>query len=331
MTAQFHVVITDFLHDDLQPERQVLGSLAQVTALRAHSEGELSGRVEHADALIVYHEMSLSRQTIQRLQRCRLIVRGGVGIDNVDRDFARERNIPVANVPDYGTEEVADTAIGMTLALTRGIHFLSSRLRGGEGCWSYEQVAPLARLRGRNFGVVGLGRIGTAATLRAKALGMAVLFHDPYKPDGYDKALGIRRVESLDELLAESLVVSLHCPLTEETHHLVDAAAIARLPQGAYLINTARGGVVDTAAVPAAIASGHLAGVGIDVLVHEPPPDDDPLVVAWRDPDHPAHHRLILNPHVAFYSEEGLMEIRHKSAEACRRALLGLPLRNVVN
>ena len=221
--------------------------------------------------------------------------------------------------------------IGMTLAMTRGVHLLNSRLRAADGAWSYSLATPLTRLRGQLFGVVGLGRIGTASALRAKALGMGVAFYDPYKPDGYDKALGIRRFETLEELLAGALVVSLHCPLTDETRHIIDAAAIAAMPRGSYLVNTARGAVVDTRALPEAIASGQLAGAAIDVLPQEPPPDDDSLLVAWRDPDHPAHHRLILNPHSAFYSEEGLLEIRQKTAEACRRAVLGLPLRNVVN
>jgi len=331
MNEQSQVVVTDFIHDDLEPEREVLGELAEVVALAARGEDELVGRIEQADAIILYHELSITRRTIQRLARCKLIVRGGVGIDNVDRQTARQRGIPVANVPDYGSEEVADTAIGMTLALTRGIHVVNSRLRAAEGPWSYRQIVPLARLRGRVFGVVGLGRIGTATALRAKALGMEVVFYDPYKPDGYDKALGIRRVETLLELLAQSLVVSLHCPLTEETWRMIDSAAISQMSRGSYLINTARGGVVETSAVPEAIASGRLAGAAIDVLTAEPPADDDPLLVAWRDPDHPAHHRLIVNPHMAFYSEEGLLDIRLKTAEACRRALLGQPLRNVVN
>jgi D-3-phosphoglycerate dehydrogenase/C-terminal binding protein len=157
------------------------------------------------------------------------------------------------------------------------------------------------------------------------------VFYDPYKDDGYDKALGIRRVETLDQLLGQSLVVSLHCPLTDETRHMIDAAAIAGMPRGSYVVNTARGAIVDTHALPEALASGQLAGAGIDVLPTEPPEDDDPLLVAWRDPNHPAHHRLVLNPHAAFYSQEGLKDIRTKTAEACRRAILGLPLRNVVN
>ncbi len=331
MSKRFQVIIADLLHDELEPERQILGEIADVIALDARSEGELVGRIEGADAVILYAEVALRRRIIERLEHCRLIVRGGVGIDNVDLEFARERAIPVANVPDYGSEEVADSAVGMALALARGVHFHNSQLRAGQGVWSYEQVVPLVRLRGQTFGVVGLGRIGTATALRAKALGMDVVYYDPYKPDGYDKSLGVRRVEALEELLAESLIVSMHCPLTDETYHMIDAAAIARMPRASYLVNTARGGVVDVQALPAAIASGQLAGAAIDVLEKEPPADDDPLLVAWRDPNHPAHHRLILNPHAAFYSEAGLLDIRRKSAEACRRALLGLPLRNVVN
>ncbi len=331
MAKRFQVVITDFLDDDLEPERRILGEVADVTALAAHDEEELVGRIEDVDAIILYHELTLSHKTIEGLNRCKIICRGGVGYDNVDRECARRKLIPVATVPDYGSEEVADTAIGMALSLTRGIHLYNSRLRDRVGDWSYTQAVPLVRLRPRVFGVVGLGRIGTAAAVRAKALGMHVVYYDPYKPDGYDKALGIRRTETLDELLAEALVVSMHCPLDDETRHMIDAETLAKLTPGSYVINTARGAVVDTRALPDALASGQLAGAGIDVLENEPPPDDDPLLVAWRDPDHPAHHRLILNPHSAFYSEEGLLDIRLKSAEACRRALLDMPLRNVVN
>lgn len=331
MSADFRVVITDLLDDDLRPEREVLDHLAEVVALQARSEAELVGRVEQADALIVYHEVALTRLTLERLQKCRVIVRGGVGFDNVDGALARQFGIPLANTPDYGSEEVADSALGMLLALTRGIHRANSVLRAGPDDWTYQVCAPLVRLRHRVLGIVGLGRIGTAMAVRGKALGMEVVFFDPYKPDGYDKALGIRRIETLDELLAQSLVVSLHCPLSAETHHLIHSRTIASMPRGAYLVNTARGGVVDGQAVAQALAAGHLAGAGIDVLPLEPPPGDDPLVAAWRNPSHPAHHRLILNPHIAWYCEDGKRDMRQKAAETCRRALLGLPLRNVVN
>mgnify|MGYP001004915620 FL=1 len=331
MSDRLRVVITDLLHDELLPEREVLGEHVEVTALHAHCESELLGRVEQADALIVYHEVSLTTSTIRRLERCRVIVRGGVGYDNVDWRAARESGIPVANVPDYGSEEVADSALGLMLSLTRGIHAANSRLQTGEEDWSYQMAAPLVRLRGRVLGIVGLGRIGTGMALRGKALGMNVVFYDPYKPDGYDKALGIRRLVTLRELLEPSLVVSLHCPLTDETRHLMNAESIGVMPRGSYLINTARGAVVDCRALPAALLNGQLAGAGIDVLEQEPPRADDPLLAAWRDPQHPAHHRLILNPHLAWYCEDGRSEMRRKAAETCRRALAGMALRNVIN
>jgi D-3-phosphoglycerate dehydrogenase/C-terminal binding protein len=329
--TRHRVIITDFVNGALDVEKKILGDLADVAALGASSEEELFGNVEEADALLIYHSFNVTRRTIERLRHCKLIVRCGVGFDNVDGEFARSRGIPIANIPDYGTEDVADTAIGMALALARGITRQNSQLLAKQGEWHFTEVAPLNRLRGGIFAIVGLGRIGTATALRAKAFGFDVVFYDPYLPDGRDKSLGIRRAETIDELLRQADIVSLHCPLTEETRSMIDAETLALLPPGAYLVNTARGAVVDTAAIPEAIASGRLAGAGLDVLPKEPPCEEDLLIRAWRDPAHPAHHRLIINPHSAFYTEQGFSDMRTKGAEAVRRALLGQPLRNVVN
>lgn len=331
MSSRAKVVITDFVSEPLDHERRILGDIADVIALDALNEDDLAGRIEDADAIMMYHFLPVTARTIRNLQRCKLIVRCGVGVDNVDRDTARECGIPVANVPDYGTEDVADSAIGMTLALTRGMHFLNRRLQREVGPWSYTQVQPVRRLRDRNFGIIGAGRIGTATALRAKALGMQVIIYDPYTADGYEKAIGVKRVWTLEELLSQSHIVSTHCPLTPETRHLINSAAIAQMPRGSFLINTARGAVVDVLAVLDAVTSGHLAGAGIDVLEGEPPPPDHPLLKAWRDPNHPVHDRLILTPHSAFYSEEGLLDMRIKGSENCRRVLLGQAPRNVVN
>lgn len=325
------VIITDFLNDDLASERVIFGDLADVVTLNAFSEDELIGQIENADAVLLYHYLGLSEKTIKLLNKCRIIVRCGVGYDNVDGAAARARGIPVANVPDYGTADVADSAIGMMLSLTRGIHFLNSRLRRGEGEWAHDQAAPLFRLHGRTFGIIGMGRIGTATALRAKALGMDVVYYDPYAPQGRDKSLGVRCVETLDALLEQSFVVSPHCYLSPETRHIMNAETIARMPKGSYLVNTSRGGVVDVVAVVEALASGHLAGAALDVLETEPPSEDHPLIVAWRDPSHPAHDRLIVNPHSAFYCEEGLMDMRVKGAQNVRRVLEGKEPYNVVN
>jgi len=331
MTPLAKVVVADFISEPLEIERRILGDMADVVALNAGSEDELAGRVVDADAIMLYHLVSIGARTIEKLERCRVIIRCGVGYDNVDCIAARKRGIPVANVPDYGTEDVADSAIGMMLSLTRGIHYLNSRLRRRQGPWTYTQVQPTYRLRGRSFGVVGIGRIGTAAALRAKALGMDVVYYDPYVPQGRDRSLGVRSAETLEELLKEVHVLSMHCPLTPETRHMINRRTLALMPPGAFLVNTARGAVVDSLAVLDAVKSGHLAGAGIDVLEAEPPPEDDPLVAAWRDPEHPAHDRIIVNPHSAFYTEEGLIDVRVKGSRNCRRVLLGEKPHNAVN
>ena len=325
------VVITDLIVEPLDFERGVLDGYADVTALNAMSEADLIGKIEDADAIMVYHYFRFTKATIDRLTNCKAIVRPGVGYDGIDIEAARERGTPVCNVPDYGTEEVADSALAMTLNLTRGTHFLNSRLRRDIGEWNVDQALPISRLRGQIFGIIGCGRIGTAAALRAKSFGFDVVFYDPYTPDGLDKALGIRNVETLAELLSIALVVSLHCPLSDETRNLIGPNEIASMKPGSFLVNTARGGIVDTEAVIESLAAGHLRGAGIDVLEQEPPQEDSPVLTAWRNPDHPAHDRLILNPHTAFYCEEGCEEFRTKGAQEVLRALQGEPLRNVVN
>jgi len=329
--SRWKVVITDLIVEPLDFERDVLKDVADVHALDAMQESELVGKIEDADAIMVYHYFRFTRASIERLKRCKIIVRPGVGYDGIDILAAKERGIPVCNVPDYGTEEVADSALAMAVSLSRGTHFLNSRLKRGIGAWNVDQALPVPRLRRRVFGIVGCGRIGTATALRAKAFGFDVVFYDPYVKDGVDKALGVRRVDTLKELLSQSYIVSMHCPLTAETRGMIGNQQIGWMPKGSFLVNTARGGVVDTIAVIAALKDGHLAGAGIDVLEQEPPAIDSPVLAAWRDPNHPAHDRLLLNPHTAFYCDEGCEEFRRKGAMEILRAYRGEPLRNRVN
>ena len=190
------VVITDFIGEPLDHERSVLDGHAKIVALEAMREEDLIGRIEDADAIMVYHYFRFTRASIEKLERCKIIVRPGVGYDGVDLEAARERKIQVCNVPDYGTEEVADSALAMALSLRRGAHFLYSRLKRGLGEWNVDPAKPVSRLRSRVFGIIGCGRIGSAVALRAKAFGFDVVFFDPYLPDGIEKALGVRRVDS---------------------------------------------------------------------------------------------------------------------------------------
>ncbi len=331
MSQRFKVFVTDFIAEPLHIEREILGEIAEVVALGALGEAELNGKLREADAVMVYHFVSLRQATIEQFEHCKLIVRCGAGFDNIDHAFARTLGIPVANVPDYGTEDVADTAIGLVLAIARGTHLYNQKCQRGTDTWIYTLASPLRRIRGRVFGIIGLGRIGTATALRAKALGFDVVFYDPYTPDGRDKAIGVRRAESIEELLSQSSVVSCHCPLTQETRHIINPESIELMPRESILVNTARGAVVDPLAVVKGLELGILAGAAIDVLEQEPPADDHPLIQAWRNPAHPAHDRLILTPHAAFYSEEGLLDMRRKGSENCRRALSGARIRNIVN
>ncbi len=325
------VVVADFLEDDLRPERSALDGVARVERLGCNCESELAERAADAEAIMLWHIVGLGDEGLRRLPRCKLVVRMGVGLDNLDVEAATRRGVQVANVPDYGTEDVADSALGMALVLARGIHQANELSRRDNGPWSYAAVKPLHRLRGRTLGLLGMSRIGTAVALRAKAFGMDVVFFDPYLPGGVEKSIGVRRVESLDQLLSQSSLLSLHCLLTPETRHVIDEDALSKLPAGAILINTARGGLVDSGALLAALASGHLDGAGLDVLEQEPPDPKDPLICAWRDPEHPASSRLIINPHVAFYCEESIQELRTKAALACRQAVLGEPVTYTIN
>lgn len=325
----FHVAITNYLAPPATIEQEALHGVAVVECLQASHEDELDPRFETADGLIVFHEITLTDASLSRLQRCRVLVRCGVGFDNVDLATAGRQGIYVCNVPDYGVDEVADHAIGLMLACARKIGFVDRRLRATPELWGYRSVAPLFRLAGATMGIVGLGRIGTATALRAQALRMKVIACDPYIPDGRDKALGVR-MSGLEELLAESDVVSLHTPLTEETRGLIGRGQIETMKRTAFLINTARGAIVDTGALAAALEEGRIAGAGIDVLPHEPPPPDDPLLRLWRsEADPPAN--LVLTPHSAFYSEQGLVEMRSKAALEVRRVLEGHAPRNCVN
>jgi phosphoglycerate dehydrogenase-like enzyme len=317
--SQPKVVITDYL-EEASVEIPVLADIAEVDLARARSEAELATHLEQAQVLIVYHDIPmLTDETFSRADQCRGVVRAGVGFNNIDREAAGRRGIVVCNVPDYGTEEVADHTIMLLLATVRGLVACDSAMRRGE--WDLHGIRQATRLRGRTLGIVGCGRIGTATALRAKAFGLDVVFHDPYVPAGLEKALGIRRAASLPELLRQSHFVSLHCFLDPSTLHLINAEAFQHMRSGAILINTARGPVVDQKALIEALDSGHLAAAALDVFEREP-----------LDDEHLRNHpRVILSPHVAFYSIEGYEEMRRKSAEEARRLLLGEPPRNPVN
>lgn len=300
-------------------ERHIIGDAAEVRRFLCETDADLTEEICASDALIVWHNMPLTAQGISRLKQCRAIIRNGVGFDSVDVAAAREHGIAVCNVPDYGTEEVADHAIALTMALCRQILPLDAEAK--KLGWLIKVEPRLRRLSTLTFGIVGLGRIGTATALRAKALGFRVIFHDPYLANGADKALGITRVRSLDELLTQSDVLSVHCPLNAETHHLIAEREIALLKPSSFVVNTARGAIIKKTAILTALREGCLAGAGLDVIENEP----------LRTEDEAATPSLIATCHAAFCSVESKIEMRSTSARIARAAVTGEPLENVVN
>jgi phosphoglycerate dehydrogenase-like enzyme len=323
MTVAFEVFIVDSAHvphgEDDTLEREVLGDVANLTLLRLDSEADLSDYAGRADGLILWHHIQLTAASIALLTKTRIIVRNGVGFDNVDIAAARRAGIAVANVPDYGTEEVADHAIALSLALVRQIKPLMREVSGG--VWEWKTAGSCRRLSSQIFGVVGCGRIGTATAVRAKALGFQVRIYDPYLPAGYEKGIGVARATDLHDLLAEADIVSLHTPLNSETHHLLGSDELSKMKRSAYLVNTSRGGTVAHEALMKALSEGQIAGAGLDVL------EDEPAGAVELS----RFRNCIVTPHSAFYSQESLVEMRRKSAATVRDALVHARFRNVVN
>lgn len=296
------VLIADFNYPDVELERRILeeAGLELVTA-QCRTEEDVIEAAQGVSALLTQYARITSR-VMAELPELRLVGRYGVGYDIVDVEAARERGVWVANVPDYGTEEVAVHALSLALSLLRHLPLYDRDVRAGR--WHSTSTGPLFRLRNSTLGVVGLGRIGGTFARRAGPWFGRTLGCDPYLeesgwPEGVERA-------SLEEVFSESLLVSLHPPLTDETRGFTDRGLLGRMPEGSYLVNTARGGLVVMEDLLWALEEGPLAGAGLDVLPQEPPPPDHPLL---------SNPNVILTPHAAFYSVEAEQEVRRKAAQ----------------
>ncbi len=313
------VVVTDHVFPSLDVERAVLRAAgAELVVLQATSDAELLDAAAEADALLVCYA-PVTRRVIERLTRCRVIARYGIGVDNVDVSAATERGIVVTNVPDYCVDEVSDHALGMLLACARKLAWLDRRVRAGR--WDARDAAPMHRLRGRVLGLIGFGKIPRCLAAKARALGLELLAFDPYVSADEMLAHGVRKA-TFDELLARADYVSVHAPLVPETRGLIGEAALRAMKPTAYLINTSRGPIVSLGAVARALREGWIAGAALDVLETEPPADADALR---------GLETLLLTPHVAFYSEESVEELQRKAAESVVRVLTGETPRYPVN
>ena len=314
-------------------ERAVVGDTGQYEFYdRADTVPEVAWSM--ADGIQTSRANKLVNEMVMadKAPNCRIIVRQGVGFDNLDLEALGARGIAVCNVPDYGTTEVADHAMALFLGLRRGVTSYHDALHADPTAGWRPHLAPCNdRLRGRRFGIVGLGRIGLATARRAQAFDMEVLFYDPYLPEGVELATGYTRVASAAELFESVNAVSLHMPLTDETERMVNTDLLSRLPAGAVLVNTARGPVVDIDAVYIALRDGSLGGAALDVLPVEPADPADLLVKAYMAREDWLDGRVILTPHAAFYSLDGNNDLRRKAVETLVAYLTEGRLRNCVN
>ncbi len=328
------IVIPDFqFTDDAKLERGAAGARLRFRIFRERTADRIPAAAwGEADAVLCWHEVPITAKVIGNLTRCRQIVRCGVGFDHIDLEAAGAAGIPVCNVPDYGTSEVADHAMALLLAFTRGIVAAHNALKVDpvKG-WDFQSSPTTRRMRGSRFGIVGLGRIGTATALRAKAFGYEVLAFDPYVSNGHEIAVGVQKVSSLNELLAACDVISLHTPLTSETRGIIGQAQLKRMKRDAILINTARGPLIDADALATALQKGWIAAAGIDVLAEEPPSSGGRLIEAFRKNVPWVRNRLILTPHSAWSSAASQADARRKAVETVLDYLTAGRLRNCVN
>jgi D-3-phosphoglycerate dehydrogenase len=306
---------------ELGPDERALlaGIGAELVEQPCPTEEELLLHAPSADGILTLDE-PFGARVVAALDRCRVISRFGIGVDRIDVDAATAKGIVVTNVPDYCVDEVSDHALALLLALSRRIVPLDRAVRAG--VWdTFEVAGSTRRLRGQILGIVGFGRLGRRLAEKARALGLDVLAHDPLLPEDAVRAGGAEPLP-LAELLERSDWVSLHVPLTPATRHLIGAAELARAKPGAVLINTARGALVDQDALVDALRAGRLGGAGLDVLEHEPPLPDDPLL---------ALDNVLVTSHAAFYSQEALADQRRRAVENVALVLTGRAPHAAVN
>jgi D-3-phosphoglycerate dehydrogenase len=307
--GSFRVVVTDPLVPSVETERQVIGAADGELLLTQGDEASVIDAARHADALLNTY-FPLDARVIEQLERCKIIARYGIGVDNVNLDAARRKGIVVTNVPDYCVEEVATHTLALTLDLVRRIKPADELVASGS--WGAAKLGEVRRFSALTVGLIGYGRIARRLGQMLAPIGCDVLVADPYVSSVSEG----QRLMSLTQLLATSDVVALHCPLTDETRGMINASTIEAMRDGAVLINVARGGLVVTADVLAALRSGKLSGAGLDTFDCEPP---DAAALAGVP-------NLISTPHSGYYSVEAVNESKLKAATQIVKFFRGEPL-----
>ena len=291
---------------------------------------------EKITILLVWH-FSVNETNLKKFPNVKAVVRYGVGFDNIDLEYCKKNGIKVFNNPDYGVDEVSDTALSMIMSLSRCIESYNIKSRelvlypNKAKPWQENTDKRAKRLKTMTLGLIGVGRIGSAVAIKMKNIVGDIHFFDPEVVSGYEKVLGATRHYSLDDLLGNSDIVTIHSPLSSSTRELIDEDFIESMKDGSILINTARGGILKShACLYQGLLSGKLSGVGLDVIPQEPPvfKDDDDFLSAWIKNDQDFSGRIIINPHTAYYSEDSYQEMRIKAATSALNALIDNQLTN---
>jgi D-3-phosphoglycerate dehydrogenase / 2-oxoglutarate reductase len=305
------IAVADSVFANLQPTEKVLSSLNATVQLAEQATPEaILDVAREADGLMVTYA-NISKEIIEGMERCKVIGRFGIGVDNIDLDAATKAGIQVCYVPDYCLDEVSDHAMTLLVSLARKIVYSNTLVQAGR--WEAKAIAPVYRLRGRTLGLVGLGQIPQSMVPKAQAFGLNVIASDPFVPTDVAEKLGVQLVD-FNTLLERSDYVSVHAPLTDETHNLFNKDAFGRMKSEALLINTARGPLVDDQALAEALDDGQIGGAALDVVPVEPIPSDSPLLN--RDD-------VIITPHTAFYSVDALVDLQTKAAQDVVHVLNG--------
>jgi D-3-phosphoglycerate dehydrogenase / 2-oxoglutarate reductase len=313
------VLVTDYTWESTDAEAEVLRLVgAELLVAQTSDEEELIRLVPNVDAILTCFA-HVTGNVIRAGHKLQVIGRYGIGVDNIDVDEATRRGIVVTNVPVYCLDEVTDHAMALLLACARNICAYNSAVRLGD--WRLSANRRVHRVRGLALGVIGLGNIGRMLVRKAQAFGLRVLVHDPHVPFEQISELGAVPLE-LDQLLSEADFVSVHVPLTSETHHLIDSGKLRLMKPGAFLINTSRGGIINLEDLGLALIKGWIAGAALDVFEPERLETDHPLLAAPN---------LIVTPHAAFYSEESLLELERKAAANVAQVLSGHRPESIVN
>jgi D-3-phosphoglycerate dehydrogenase len=318
MSARFKVVVTDHGFPNLDQEHKVLDPECELISASCKTAEDVARVAADADALLVQWA-PITEAVIGKLTRCKIIIRYGIGVDNVDLRAAKSRGIPVCNVPDYCIGEVADHTVALALALARQLPMIDRRVR--EGVWKIVPDKPMPAFREMIFATAGFGRIAQAVLERAAVFGFQRAACDPYIAEEFFKQRGVTRL-SPDELFARADMLSLHSPLTPETKHFINDDRLRRMKPTAIVINTARGGLIDTSALARALQSGVIAGAGLDVFESEPLPADHPLRQC---------NNALLTSHVAWFSQSSVPKLQQLAAREALRGLKGEALQNQVN